>query len=82
MERRNAISCLLSSETHVYTASFVRTRTKIVSFNDSVHAVTRVRALYNTSIDVMSVADFMLSFPCCIVIDLVINMSVVNCMTM
>jgi hypothetical protein len=57
------MSWLVSSETHVYTASFVRTRTKIVSFNDSVDAVTRVSALYNTSIGVMSVAHFVLSLP-------------------
>ena len=30
----------------------------------------------------MSVAHLVLSLPCCIVTDLVINMSVVNCVTM
>ena len=52
----------------------MRTRIKIFLFEDRVHAVTRVPALYNTSIDVMIVAEFVLSFPCFIVIDLVINM--------
>ena len=60
----------------------MRTRTNIVSLSDGVHTVTRVSALCNTSVDVMSEADFVLSFPCCLVIDFVINMSVVNCMTL